>query len=217
MYESNTRDKILKKIRQALLNKSPSPFPEPDFTGSVFESNHDSPEIEFAEKFSETGGNFIFSEDGHDFVINFTNLCVQQQWKNIICRESGITSLFIGFNFPFELSTQPEKKANAILTSCEMLVALTGSIIITSKNNLSLLASFPDVPHIVMAYTHQVRTELKDALKELKIKYRGSLIPSFSIFTGKKTMPLESGNTGKKNAAGEIFLFLVDQPSHDAG
>src|SRR5262245_40842494 len=155
MYESNTRDKVLKKIRQALLHKSPSPFPEPDFTVSVFESNHDSPEIEFAEKFAAAGGHFIFCENQKEFAADFTNLCSQQGWKKIICRESFPPSMLDSHDFPPGLLTETGNEADAVLTSCEMLIALTGSIMIASKSNLSLLASHPDASHIIVAYSHQ--------------------------------------------------------------
>ena len=53
MKISSSKEKILKKIRQALANPVPVPYPQSEGTNSVFEPLQKEIEIEFAERSEE--------------------------------------------------------------------------------------------------------------------------------------------------------------------
>jgi L-lactate dehydrogenase complex protein LldG len=60
MQESTTREKVLKKIRNALISKTNNPYPNLDFDSPVFRMNEEVPELQFAKAFRDAGGQFVF-------------------------------------------------------------------------------------------------------------------------------------------------------------
>ena len=50
MKESTSKEKVLKKVRNALINKLENPFKDVDFTSNVFFQQKEGPEVEFATK-----------------------------------------------------------------------------------------------------------------------------------------------------------------------
>ena len=63
MKESTSKEKVLKKVRNALINKLENPFKDVDFTSNVFFQQKEGPEVEFATKLVENGGTFIYCEN----------------------------------------------------------------------------------------------------------------------------------------------------------
>ena len=60
MKVSQAKENILKKIRQALTHSTPLPFPQSEGNNTVFQTSQQELEIEFAEKFTNLLGKFIF-------------------------------------------------------------------------------------------------------------------------------------------------------------
>ena len=60
MKVSSSKEKILKKIREALSNPVPLPFPKSEGTNSVFQPQQDDLEIIFAGEFTKLLGKFAF-------------------------------------------------------------------------------------------------------------------------------------------------------------
>jgi L-lactate dehydrogenase complex protein LldG len=52
MSLTNAKENILKKIRKALSNSTPLPFPQSEGSTSVFQPLQQEPEVEFAEQFT---------------------------------------------------------------------------------------------------------------------------------------------------------------------
>ena len=63
MKASSSKENILKKIRQALANPVPVPFPQSEGNTSVFQPSTKELEIEFAENFTGLLGKFSFCID----------------------------------------------------------------------------------------------------------------------------------------------------------
>jgi L-lactate dehydrogenase complex protein LldG len=59
MQESTTREKILKKIRQALIHHNPQPYPNIDWEKNVHVQSDESLEETFAKEFTKVGGQFV--------------------------------------------------------------------------------------------------------------------------------------------------------------
>ena len=68
MEDSTTREKILKKIRQALTNHRSQPYPNIDWDSNVHVLSKDSLEESFAKEFTAIGGRFVFCENELDFL-----------------------------------------------------------------------------------------------------------------------------------------------------
>jgi L-lactate dehydrogenase complex protein LldG len=212
MQEIKPREKVLKKVRSALIQKTPNPYPKLDFDSPLYAQDADEiPELVFAEHFSEAGGNFIFCENKMEFAESLLCLSMQRKWKNILCVEAQLSGFLKEIEFPH--SENPATDAGeTIITSCECVVTRTGSILISSANSYGRSLPFFATVHVVFATINQLVPDLKYAFAFIKTKYNNDLPSSMTLITGpSKTADIEgiviTGAQGPK----ELFLFLVDE------
>ncbi|MBP7496052.1 MAG: LUD domain-containing protein [Bacteroidales bacterium] len=211
MKESTSKEKILKNIRNALINKTENPYQNIDFDSSVYNLSTEPDEIVFAQEFIKVGGKFIFCQDYSELAVNLNSIISENNWKNVFCKDSKIIEFLNKANI---LVSKDESEFNSIdagITGCEYLVARLGSIIVSSRQMPGRkMAGFPPA-HIVIASTKQVVRDLKDALEKLKKKY-SSNFPSFvSIITGpSRTADIEKTLILGAHGPKTIFCFLVD-------
>lgn len=207
---SNSRENILSKIRQALVNPVPVPFAGGNTSDNVFLPSTQELEVEFAENFTELLGKFSFCADMTEVVANLTMLLDSRGWKNIYCREDGLKKTlssngFTNFVYP-NLAT-----CDASITTCESLIARTGSIVLSSAEQSGRTVSVYAPVHICIAYTSQLVYDIKDGLQLLKTKY-GTNLPSLITFaTGpSRTADIEKTLVVGVHGPKEVFCFLVD-------
>ena len=74
MNVSPSKENILKKIRQALTNSTPLPFPQSEGNSPVFQPSKQELEIEFAERFKTLQGRFVFSLNHTEMVEQLSGL-----------------------------------------------------------------------------------------------------------------------------------------------
>jgi hypothetical protein len=79
------RENILNKIRQALVNPVPLPFPLSEEAGSVYQPVTDELDIIFAETFTQLQGKFIFCMDEKDMQTQLEQLIKVKEWMKIFC------------------------------------------------------------------------------------------------------------------------------------
>ena len=80
---SNSREKILSKIRQALTSKVPVPFEGASSPESIFVASTEELEVEFAENFTKLQGRFCFCNSIEELVANLNVLVVSRKWDNL--------------------------------------------------------------------------------------------------------------------------------------
>lgn len=208
MEESTTREKVLKKIRAALLSKSSDPYPHLDHAASVYQQSDEDAVVIFAENFMNAGGKFVLCENELEFVEGLLNLAEQYKWKNVLCCEDGLSNLLTECEFPHQYETN-ETIPDVAVTSCECLIALNGSIMVSSrKNGLTAPAITP--VHIVCAKSSQIAMEIKDGLHWLKMQY--DTIPSaISFITGPaRTRQINGVLVNEGYGPSQVYVFLVD-------
>ena len=74
MGTSAAKENILKRIRQALSNPVPLPFPQSEGFASVYQPAKDELEILFAEAFNQLQGKFAFCVDEADLLLQVQQL-----------------------------------------------------------------------------------------------------------------------------------------------
>jgi L-lactate dehydrogenase complex protein LldG len=211
MKVSNSKEKILKKIRQALSTPVPVPFPQSEGTESVFQPSVQEPEIEFAENFTKLLGKFSFCLNEQEFVQQFQMLVAARQWQKIYCREENLKKILHenGLNQAFsnDLPT-----CDASVTGCELLVVRTGSILMSSAQKSGRTVSVYAPVHICVAYLDQVVYDIKNALIKIKEKY-GENLPSLLTFaTGpSRTADIEKTLVVGVHGPKEVFCFLIER------
>ncbi len=202
---SPAKEAILKRIRQALSNPVPLPFPESEGAQSIFPPQQDDDAIVFAEEFTKLQGKFVFCLDENDLREQFFLLVQQQGWKNIFCRDEKFLNLF---------GLQPGEDlagCDVSVTGCEYLVARTGSIVLSSAQQSGRTTSVYAPIHICVAYNSQLLFDIKDALSFLQAKYPGNF-PSFVTFaTGpSRTADIEKTLVTGVHGPKEVYCFLVE-------
>jgi L-lactate dehydrogenase complex protein LldG len=84
MTDSSSKEKILKKIREALSNPAPLPFPKSEGSNSVFQPQQEDLEILFAEEFTNLLGKFAFCLNEADAKNQIQKLIVQKKWEALL-------------------------------------------------------------------------------------------------------------------------------------
>jgi len=206
----SSKELMLKKIRKALLEKRDNPYPNLEET-PIYKANTEIPEILFAEQLTAVSGNFIFCENGVEFIENILELAEKFKWRKIYCWEPDLQGLLTNYEFPFYKTDKDFEMAEVGITLCEALIARNGSILVSNYNAAGRRLSIFPHHHIVIARTGQLVMDLKDGFKLLKNKY-GTQIPSMiSTITGpSRTADIEKTLVLGAHGPKELFVFLID-------
>ena len=201
---------MLKKIRKALLEKRDNPYPNLEET-PIYKASTEIPEILFAEQLTAVSGNFIFCENGVEFIENILELADKFKWRKIYCWEPELQGLLSHYEFPFYKTDKDFEMAEVGITLCEALIARNGSIMVSNQNEAGRRLSIFPHHHIVIARTGQLVMDLKDGFKLIRNKY-GAEIPSMiSTITGpSRTADIEKTLVLGAHGPKELFVFLID-------
>ena len=211
MEDSTSKEKVLKKVRNALISKTDTPFPDVDYDSNVYKGSDESSDITFAQAFTEAAGKFVYCENRDELTGAMEIVLNSLNKKYVYCFDEEIRDLLNGRELEIRDFDEEFEKAEVGITTCEFLIARTGSIMISSKQTGGRrLNVFPE-DHIVIAGTDQLVADISDALKKIKKRYEKGLPSMISMITGpsrtadiEKTMVM--GAHGPKN----LYVFLVE-------
>jgi L-lactate dehydrogenase complex protein LldG len=212
MNDATSREKILKKIRRALVHKNREPFLNVDYDSNVFTEFEDVLEIEFAKSLSENGGRFVFCENKEEVIENLVYLIQESNWNDklfVVEKElqEVLATTGLSLNTTFDLLT----KDSVVISTCEYLVARNGSSILTSKQAGGRKHLIFGKAHIIIAETSKVKPELKDVLREFKALPPALMPSAINIISG----PSKTSDIGGVSIIGaqgpeELFVFLYE-------
>ena len=208
MATSIAKEIILKKIRQALSNPVPLPFPNSEGSQTVYKISTEENAVVFAEEFTKLQGKFAFCEDEKDLLIQLNQLIITKGWTKIFATEPSLLTLL---NL-IQTTPWPQlESCDVSLTLCEYLVARTGTIVLSAAQHTGRTASVYAPIHICIARNSQLVYEIKDALHLLKEKYSGAL-PSFISFASgpSRTADIEKTLVTGVHGPKEVYCFLID-------
>ncbi len=201
------KNNILKKIRLALAHPTPIPFQKSEVSHSVFQPLQQDIVVEFAEQFTQLQGKFSFCTDEKELSEQLMKLCYLHQWTKVFCAEDKWLKLL-----PPVILTDDIINCEASVTSCEALVARTGSIVLSTQNSGRINSVYAPV-HICIAFTSQLTYDIKDALQLLKQKYGQQLPSMISFATGpSRTADIEKTLVVGVHGPKEVYCFLVNAP-----
>lgn len=207
---TTSKERILKKIRKALLEKRENPYPNLE-ESDLYKKNEDQLEILFAEQLMAVSGNFIFCEDGLELIENMLQLADKFKWRKIYCWEQELQDFLSKYEFPFYQTDKDFEQAEVGITLCEALVARNGSVMVSNGAAAGRRLSIYPHNHIVIAKTSQLVLDLKDAFSILKNKYGNQLPSMISAITGpSRTADIEKTLVLGAHGPKELFVFLVD-------
>ena len=206
---SNARDTIFKKIKQALKQSVPVPFPATQPL-PPYPALQQEPALEFAERFTNLQGRFSYCSSEAELVTQLNALAEKRKWEKIFCREAALREMLNASGFPFNYHPTLAD-CDAAITGCEYLVARTGSILLSSAGESGRTVSVYAPIHICIAYTHQVVEDISDGLE--KVLLQNPTYPSLlTLATGpSRTADIEKTLVVGVHGPKEVFCFLIDQ------
>jgi L-lactate dehydrogenase complex protein LldG len=211
MSVSSSKEVILKKIRKALSESTPLPFPLSEGTHSLYYPSQQELEIQFAEEFTKLQGKFSFCLNMAELGAQLNQLLEAKSWAGLFCNENVLRDSLTANAFT-RFTEGSLADCDASITTCETLVARTGTIVLSSGSQSGRTVSVYAPIHICIAFTSQLVYDVKDALLQLKEKY-GPAIPSFISFASgpSRTADIEKTLVTGVHGPKEVYLFLIDK------
>jgi L-lactate dehydrogenase complex protein LldG len=210
MKVSAARENILKKIRQALAAPTPLPFPQGEGNSSVYQPASQEKEVEFAEQFARVQGRFVYCANEAEMLDQLKLLISKSAWTQVFCREPALCrildeplrGLLVSEGLPF---------ADASITGCELLIARTGSILMSAGQESGRTVSVYAPVHICIAYAGQLVYDIREGLEFLQEKYRNGLPSLVTLATGpSRTADIEKTLVVGVHGPKDVYVFLVD-------
>jgi len=210
MKISPSKENILKKIRKALSQSTPLPFPQSEGNNSIYTQSKQELEVEFAEQFNLLQGRFIFCVNRQELAFQFNSLLKKQGWEKVFCAEPKILEI-VGSQLSDRFSAEDLADCDISVTSCEFLIARTGSIVLSSAQSMGRTSSVYAPIHICIAFTSQLVYDIKDALQLMKVKYKDKIPSLITFATGpSRTADIEKTLVVGVHGPKEVYCFLVD-------
>lgn len=209
------REQILEKIRKALsADRLPIPFPEAENWDpkNAFERRDISMEELFAENFIGLGGKFIYCENQVELLEQVASLYDSRDWSKLFCSDEDLLKIFEQNKLDFvQPADNTDESADACITSCEALVARTGSFFISSRQHLGRVSPVFYPVHIVIAYQANIVYDIEDGMEKITQKYPGNFPSMISLQTGpSRTADIEKTLVTGVHGPKEVFCFYVN-------
>ena len=205
MKVSESKEVILKKIREALSNPVPFPYPNNETKKFVFEPAPQDLDVVFAEEFTKLLGKFAFCINEGDAKNQLQLLIKEKGWKNFFIDPS--LQKFLDSTSVTNVGT-----SDAAITSCHFLVARTGAIVLSSALAQGRTGSVFSPVHICIAYANQLVYDTKDAISGMKELFGNHLPSSISFAAGpSRTADIEKTLVVGIHGPREVYVFLIDQ------
>jgi len=211
MDETTTKEKILKRVRDALISKKENPFNNIDFKSSVFVQTKEDKEIAFARKLMDMDGTFVYCENEKTLGEGLKALLEQKNWSDYFVVDKKVEMLLESLEIPFRNDPATFNNMTAGITRCEYLIARFGSVLVSSGlGSGRRMFVFPE-SHIVIAYTSQVVVELQEALMGMRKRYRERFPSQMTVITGpSRTADIEKTLVMGAHGPRELYVFVID-------
>lgn len=216
MYEPRSKDIILGKIREALAKPAPFVPSTPNFTAPIHPEFIDDLSITFATNFVKNLGTFIYCESEEDFYDQLFLYKKEKAVNYLFVWEQDLKEKLHAAGIVFnDDETHFLKQAVAGLTTCEALIARTGSILVSGASESGRRLSIYPEKHIVVAYASQLQADIKDGLALVKEKYGDQFPSMLSLVSGpSRTADIEKTLVMGAHGPKELILFLIDDTPH---
>ena len=210
MQISPAKENILKRIRQALITPTPVPFPLSEGNSSVYEPQNQENAVEFAENFARLQGRFLYCSCASEMLDQLTQLVNQQGWAQVFCRERSLLDM-IGESLRGLLIQEEIAEADVSITTCEALIARTGSILMSSAQESGRTTSVYAPVHICIAWSGQLVYDIRDGLEMISAKYKDKLPSMITLATGpSRTADIEKTLVVGVHGPKDVYVFLID-------
>jgi L-lactate dehydrogenase complex protein LldG len=211
MEDSTSREKVLKKIRDALIEKTETPYPVLDQESSVYPQVSNQLDVTFAQELVNVAGKFVYCENNDDFLSTLQSFIMEKEWPVLFCFDPILQDFLKKGGIPFNSTLSDITEAKIGITRCEQLIARTGTIMVSSRSSPGRKINvFPEI-HLVVGYTSQLVPDLKQAIQNIKKRYQDNYPSMISLITGpSRTADIEKTLVMGAHGPKELFVFLIE-------
>lgn len=220
MIETRSKDLILRRIREGLAKGAAPLPPAPDLSVPVHPPLADELPVAFARNFLAAGGTFVYCASDDEF---FDQLYTYKQEHNLDTLHVWEPALHEYLRHGhISFTESPDhfvQDAPAALTTCEALLARTGSILVSSGTASGRRLSIYPERHLVVAHSSQIVADIRPALELLRTRYGKRLPSMLSLISGpSRTADIEKTLVLGAHGPRQLVLFLIDDhPDADPG
>lgn len=212
MDESTNREKVLKKVRSALIAKTPNPYPNLDMDKVVFKSTSYSPEVQFAENFIQQGGQFVLCNGRVELMETILGVCDANDFSEVVCVDRNLSAFFDEFEFPHQsvFSEEDDTDIQVAIIPCECLVVRNGLIVLSDENihRKALLRATQNL--VIIAHTQQLIPDLTEALTYVRFQNDNNMPSELHVVTPDFLNQVE--NTLMTNTALKSMTVILIRP-----
>ncbi|HHT03941.1 MAG TPA: hypothetical protein GX005_06420 [Bacteroidales bacterium] len=195
MKGNSEKGKVLKLIRNSLLDKADIPYSNLDMDSNIYAPINDDPVMVFAESIVGNGGKFVYCKDEEDMINKLNSLIEYRNWSNKILSYGNALKDYLQAN-GIHTNQMEEEKAEVGISLCHSACARNSLITVTSNQVDNEFGKLPDIL-IVITFTSQIVTDLKTSLNQLTEdmpKFITTLNPNYLL----------------KEEIKELYLFTVE-------
>ncbi len=212
MYEARSKDLILRRVREALAKGGTALPPAPDLIAPIHPPLGEDLVEAFVQNFIAAGGTFVYCDSDDEFFEQLRHFKHEHHLDTFHVWEPALREYLTFGNVSYtESADHFVQDAPAGLTTCEALLARTGSMIITSGTASGRrLSVYPEI-HLVVAHASQIVTDIKPALEMVRAQYGRNLPSMISLVTGpSRTADIEKTLVLGAHGPRQLVLFLID-------
>jgi L-lactate dehydrogenase complex protein LldG len=207
-----SKEVILGRIKSALQNQSaPMPFPEiKESTDIAFTLPTKDLVENFAERFIELGGKFMYCADEQEMKNFVTKLADERDWKKLYCYDEFLKNTLQ--HLPSLRTVGLDSDLDAAITTCHLIVSRLGSVVLTSSSGYGRSLPVYTPIHIAIAYNDQVVWDIQDALEGFASTL--NLPSQITLTTGpSRTADIEKTLVVGVHGPKEVYLLFIDKPA----
>jgi len=162
----------------------------------------------FMINFKKNGGKFLYCDSNEEVLDAFDKILLENDWyeRDVFTYENILEQKFSGFNLRFK---QNSSSCAFFFSTCEYLIADTGSILISSHQLKEKKITELSDNFIILASTSQLVENISEGLKGIKNKNRKSIpsnITTIKNFEPQKEKDFLSYGSSSKN----LYLLLLE-------
>lgn len=204
---NEARKEILNRLKNAV---HPEPD-KPDFNAPVYHPINEPLDLTFKENLEKVNGSvYIFQSENELFGYLKTFLSTFKK-GDICCKEFKIQGQFQKYKIPFSECAELPESIEVGITACESLIAQTGSVMVSSKQEGGRqMFVYPPI-HVIIASKNQVVENLDNAYLGIREKYKTRLPSQITLITGpSRTADIEKTLVLGAHGPKELHVFILN-------
>lgn len=210
MSNSSSRQEILDKIRKVPSRKQPSLSETKFENAAIYKPVLPDAITCFKNELEAISGKCFVVESETELFQTLRKELSARQTGTIYCRDATISTQLTAFDIPFTNHSEDFEAMTCGITSCEFLIARTGSVLVSSAGASGRQMNvFPPV-HIILATSSQMLNYPEDALLAIQKKYPKQLPSTITTITGpSRTADIEKTLVLGAHGPKELMVFVL--------